>query len=111
MPDPMMPRPRKAMRIFSMMLRERLNGDGSFRFGMNAEWVAQRASKAGEFDEHFVAIFKLDARAEAQAVCAEVVNMHVAGPPVALEFEMVVLDVGEAVAHFGFAGGDFLRPK
>ena len=42
---------------------------------------------------------------------SEVVDMHVAGPPVRVEFEMMMLDIREAVAHLYLAGMDLFRPK
>jgi hypothetical protein len=39
------------------------------------------------------------------------VDVQITGATVRLEFEMVVLDVGQAVAHPGFAGGDGPGPE
>jgi len=41
---------------------------------------------------------------------AEEVDVHIARPAVGGEFEVVVFDIGQRVAHLGFAGGDGLRP-
>ena len=76
-----------------------------------SDGVAERAAEAIEVHFDPVAVFQLDAVAEAEGVCAEEVHVHVAGLAVAFELEVMVLEVGEAVAHVLFAGLDGLLPE
>jgi hypothetical protein len=77
----------------------------------NAQWIPQRAAKNGEPNFHHIAIGKLQAVAETQRARAEKMDMQIARAAVRFKFEMMMLDVREAVAHFTFAGENFLRPK
>ena len=77
-------------------------------YALDAQRVSQRAAEASKFDDHFVAVRQLNPRAETQAARAKVMNMQVTGSSVRLELEVMMLDVGEAVAHLFFAGHDFL---
>src|SRR6185437_11558411 len=75
-----------------------------------AERIAERPAEAIEADLHRVAVFETNARAETERVGAEEVDMEIAGVAMEVELEMVVFDVGEAVAHVGLAGLDRARP-
>ena len=87
---------------------EGLHGNKRRSAGNDPERIAQRAAKPGERNLHYIPVGELDARAEAEAVRAKVMNMQVAGTAVSFELEVMVLDVGKAVAHPGLAGGDVL---
>ena len=52
-----------------------------------------------------------NAVAKAEAVGAKKVHVNVARPPMLLKFEVMMLNVLEAVAHFLFAGADISRPQ
>src|SRR5215469_7743249 len=52
-----------------------------------------------------------NAVAKAEAVGAKKVHVHVSRLPMLLKFEVMMLNVCEAVAHFGFAGADISRPQ
>src|ERR1700730_7636031 len=82
--------------------RRHPSGDG--------EWIAKRARKAIECDRHDIALGELDRIAETQAVRAVKMDVQIAGAAMGPELEMVMLDVGEAVAHFCGSGGDLALP-
>ena len=49
--------------------------------------------------------------AKAEAVRSEEMDMNLAWPAVPFKLEMMVLDVVQAVTHFGFSGAETLAPK
>ena len=72
--------------------------------------IAQGAAESVEPHRHDVAVAQRDAVAVAEAVGAEEMDVDVAGSAVPLVLEVVVLDVGQAVAHGLLAGGDRRGP-
>ena len=73
--------------------------------------IAQGAAESRELNLHHIAAGETDAFAEAEAIGAEEMDVDVAGAAMRFELEMVMLDVAQAVAHFGFAGTDFFVPE
>jgi hypothetical protein len=84
--------------------------DQRSRAAHDAQRIAQRATEAFKLDDHHIAVRELDARAEAQTARAEIVDVQVVRAAMRLELEMVMLNIGEAVTHFFFAGLNRLRP-
>src|SRR5262247_2220139 len=84
--------------------------DDFIRSRIDLDGVAQRASETFKADRHHVAVRQLNPRAEAEGVGAEEMDVQVAGPAMPLEFEVMVLDVRQTMAHLGLAGLDLLRP-
>src|SRR5579859_3209706 len=97
--------------VCSSRSRERAGCDQTSLPARPSQRVAERATVAGELDAHHVAIDELDSRAEAQAGRAE--EMHVQVPRAAVRrvLEVVMLDVGEAMAHGGLARSNAALPK
>src|SRR5262249_28018388 len=73
--------------------------------------IPQRPPEAVELNHHHVALVKLDTGTEAQTMGSVKVNVHVSGAAMRLELEMMMFDVGEAVAHAVFAAADLLAPE
>jgi hypothetical protein len=69
-----------------------LHGDQSSFAARDAQRIAQRAAKAGELDITSPSASSTPSP-KLKAARAEIMHMHIAGPPVRLEFEMMVLDV------------------
>jgi hypothetical protein len=59
---------------------------------------------------HDVSIFQTNVIAETEAVSSQEVNMDVSPPAVSFEFEMMMLNVLQAMAHFGFTRTERLGP-
>jgi hypothetical protein len=104
----MMPRPRNAMRGLLIKIKPEISHGQGGLAARDAQRIAQRAAKAGEGNFHHVAVGKLHAVAEAQGARAEVMDVQIAGAAVRFKFEMMMLDVRQAVAHLIFAGENFL---
>jgi len=75
------------------------------------QWIAQRAAEVCESDLHYVSGGEANAFAVAETIGAEEMDMDVAWAAMRFIFEVVMLDVAEAVAHFGFARADFFMPQ
>jgi hypothetical protein len=73
--------------------------------------IQQRAAKSIECYFHDVALDEADSFTEAECGRAEEVHVNVAGAPVRVELEMMMLHVRQAVAHERFAGAEFFRPQ
>src|SRR5215813_14554078 len=52
-----------------------------------------------------------NAVAEAERIGAKKMHVQISRPPMLLKFEVMMLNVRQAVAHFGFAGADIFRPQ
>ena len=78
---------------------------------IDANRVAQCAPEAIETDLHYVVIGQPNALTKAQAIGAEKMNVNVSWPTMLLEFEMMMFDVLQTVAHLSFAGADWCGPK
>ena len=65
--------------------------------------IAERSSETIELNFHEVSITEAYAFTETQQTGAEIMHVHVSGTAVDVELEMVMFDVGEAVAHLRFA--------
>src|SRR4051812_13879924 len=59
---------------------------------------------------HHITILKVHALAEAEAVRAIKMHVHVAGTPMRIELEVMMLDVHQVVTHRDFAGRDRILP-
>ena len=70
--------------------------------------IAERPSETFEADLHRVSIAEADVLAKAQRAGAEKMHMHVSRTAVEFEFEVMVLDIAETVAHLRFTGANFL---
>src|SRR5437879_710026 len=77
----------------------------------DANRVAQSAPEAVKTDLHDVFIVQPNAFTETQTVGAEEMHMHVSWLAMLLEFEMMMFEILQAVAHFDFAGSDLSGPK
>lgn len=66
--------------------------------------IAQRTPKALEGDLDHIAIFQPDAGAKTQAVRSEEMDVQISGAPVSFKFKVMMFQILQAVAHFGFAG-------
>src|SRR6266496_599685 len=77
----------------------------------DANRVAQRAPEAAETDLHYVFIGQPNAFTETQTIGAEKMYMNVSWLTMLLEFEMMMFEVLQAVAHFGFARADLSGPQ
>ena len=107
MPDPIVPSPKNAMVFNCSPLNpasHRADRHKRIRGRRDAKRIPQRPSEAVEPHLHHIAICQPDAFAETERVGAEEVNVHVAGPAVRFELEVMVLHIGQAVAHRRFAG-------
>src|SRR5579862_1497695 len=72
--------------------------------------IAQRPPEPFECNLHDISGLKGDARAEAQAIRSEEVNVNVARSPVSLKLEVMMLEVSQTVAHLGFSGSESSGP-
>jgi hypothetical protein len=90
---------------------QRLDLDELILVAADTQRIPQRPAEVLESNVHDISILKLHAGTEAQCARAEVMDMHVAGPAMRLELEVVMLEVLQAVAHCGIAGANFLRPE
>src|ERR1039458_8872702 len=86
MPEPMMPRPKNAMRGLFIKSGERSHADQFVFFALDAQRISQRAPKAGKFNNHLVAVRQLDSCTEAQTASAKIVDVQIAGTPMAFKF-------------------------
>ena len=80
-------------------------------FIFNPDGIAERAAVFFKMHLHPIAILKLDAFAEAEGMSAEEVHMDASGNAVPLVFEVMVLEVSNAVRHVLFACLDRLMPQ
>src|SRR5512141_3443000 len=71
---------------------------------LHAQRISEWAAETLELDDHHVSRHEADPFTEAECVRAEEVDVHVARAPVGFEFEMMMLQVGQAVAHGLLAG-------
>jgi len=60
---------------------------------------------------HNVTVAQLNAFAKAEAISAKEMDMYVARTPVRFEFEKMMFDILQAVAHFCFASANLFRPE
>ena len=79
------------------------SGHQERRSRRHAQAISQRKQEGVGFDFEHIAGLRLDARAEGQGRGAEEMHMHVARPAEAFIFEMMRLQIGDAVAHIVFA--------
>ena len=79
-------------------------------FGFDVDGIAQRSSESFVAYVHPITVSEGDAFAEAQRMRAEEVNVHIAWLAVTCEFEVMMLEIGEAVAHVFLTGLNLLRP-
>lgn len=75
-----------------------------------ANGIHESASEAFCVHLHDIAILQMDVIAEAQAIGAKEMHVDIFRPAVRLKFEMMMLNVLQAVAHFGFAGAKGFSP-
>src|SRR3546814_16420633 len=73
--------------------------------------VADRQRERRGLDLEHIALARLDPLAERQGRGAEEMDMHVAGAAEQAIFEMMVLEVGDAVRHIRFARQKGLFPQ
>src|SRR6185437_3508828 len=98
--------------VLLLCLGQRADGDLAIAgFWTDPNGISQRAAHSFELNLHPVAVLERDIVAEAQGVSTIEVHMHRARLPVAFKLEVMVFQVGEAVAHVVLAGGDGLRPE
>ncbi len=73
--------------------------------------VAQGAAESIEMNFHEVSVLQFDPLPEAQRMRAQKMDVHISRPAMEFKFEMVMLQVAQAVRHFLFAARDRLRPE
>src|SRR5207245_1460016 len=76
----------------------------------DADRVHQRPSKPRKFHLHDIAVTQPDAVAEAERVGAEEMNVDISRPSMRVKFEMMMLDICQAVAHHRLASLQGLGP-
>lgn len=84
--------------------------DVSWGSAMNVNGVAQWFAETGKFDLHYVASLEGDASAEAEDVCAEEVDVGIAGTTVSSIFKMMMFQIFESVGHVSLAGEELVGP-
>src|ERR1700676_435122 len=72
--------------------------------------VSQWAAKFRKLNLSDISRLKANAFAEGQTVRTQEMDMHNAGLAVGSKFEMMMLEIGEAVAHIQFARSNLLLP-
>src|SRR5579864_6108800 len=99
-----MPKPRKATVGCSDMLLSQCKYLNQFgRTARCTQRILQRPAVTLRGNLHHVAVLQANTVAETQAIGAEEVNVNISAPAMRFVFEMMVLDVLQVVAHFGFA--------
>src|SRR5690606_19312947 len=86
-----------------------LDTDG-FTFRARRQGVAQRPAEEGRRDFEHVAHGRLDAIRTAQRAGPVEIDMHVSRPAKSDIFEMMMLQIGDGVAHIRLAREEFLPP-
>src|SRR5438874_8773791 len=66
---------------------------------INPNRIPQRPAEADECDRHHVAVLKLQLVLEAEPVRSEEMHVRIAGMPVLLVLEMMMLQVPQRVRH------------
>ena len=79
--------------------------------GSTASRIDERRAQRRQIDLEFIAGLRPDAIDEAQGRRAEEVQVHVARNPVLPVLEVVVLEIGETVAHVAFTRQEGLLPQ
>jgi hypothetical protein len=77
---------------------------------MHADGVSQRAPITFDGNLHDVSMLQTNVIAETQAVRSKEVYVDVSPAAVSFIFEMMVLDVLQAMAHFGFTAAESFGP-
>src|ERR1700734_3425559 len=73
--------------------------------------IAQGTAESAELDLHDVSLFQLYSLPKAQRMRAQKMDVHVSRAPMQFEFEVMMLQVAQAVGHFLLAAGNRLRPE
>jgi len=60
---------------------------------------------------HDISILKANVVAKTETVCSKEVDMNLSRPAVPFKLEMMVLNILQAVTHFGFSSAKGLAPK
>src|SRR6185369_3515407 len=82
-----------------------------FRGGsVDVDRVSQWPAEPVQLDLHHVALGQLDPEAETKSIRAEEMDVGIARPPVGRVFKVMMFEVGDAMGHILFAGGERLRP-
>ena len=106
-----MPNPRIATFGFDIDHSSQRNHINKCRFRIiYADRVSQRAPVAFDGNLHDVSLLQTNVIAEAQAVRSKEVNVDISTAAMSFVFEMMVLDVSQAMAHFGFTAAECLGP-
>jgi hypothetical protein len=72
--------------------------------------ILQRPPVAFHRNLHDVAILQVDTIAETQAISSEEVDVNISSPAMRFVFEMMMLDILQAMTHFGFAAAKSPAP-
>jgi hypothetical protein len=75
-----------------------------FGTSVNPNWIAQRFSKARQFDFHNISILQRHALTEAKGIRAEEMNMGVPCPAVRWIFEMMMFQIRDRMRHVFLSG-------
>src|SRR5437867_10202328 len=73
--------------------------------------IAQWTAEALECDVHDVSICQADSFAKTEAVGTKEVDMNVSRTAVCFKFEVMMLNILQAVAHFSLAASNLFRPQ
>src|SRR5580704_12802717 len=97
--------------LFSLFSIHRTNRHSTVTVsGCHLDWVTQCSPKILVANLHPIAVFQRNAIAEAQRMGTKEVHMHVSRLAVSLELEVMVLQIGETMAHIFLSCCDRLRP-
>lgn len=74
------------------------------------ERIAQGCAKGLSSNLEDIAVFRLDAIGHGERCRSEVMDMQIARPTEAVILEVVIFEVGQSMAHIGFACQEGLLP-
>ena len=87
------------------------NGDKLLRSVINSDGIAQRAAKTLKLNLHLIPVFENDPFAEAEGIGAEKMDMKIPRLTVSPMFEVMMLDVCQAVRHRAFTRANLAMPQ
>src|ERR1035437_8099755 len=79
--------------------------------GLFPDRIAQRTTKSIKPHLRHVSVFKNDAFSKRECIRSEEVNVHATRLPVSCEFEVMMFQIRQAVAHILFATGYLALPQ
>src|SRR5215470_2829646 len=73
--------------------------------------IPKSAAETFETDFCNITVFEDDSSTERQHICTEEMDVDLSRLAVSCKLEVMVLEVGETMAHIGLAGGDLCLPE